>query len=697
MSLQEHNFPISLLRTLALSSTKHFYAKPTNRFVDEEPTLKSMTFSLRRLLIGDPIQTSEAGHQKLSNVIALPVFASDALSSVAFATEEMMAAILIAGAIPYFGLTPYLAAGVVFLLCIVATSYSQTISAYPGGGGAYTVAGQNLGSVPGRTAGAALLLDYTLNAAVCASAGVAAIVSLVGNYGIDIARFTVPLALCFLTFIALVNLRGAKESGAFFAVPVYGFVCVVAVLILGGAYLLLSGGWNPVHTQAELANAHVDTSGHGAGTEHASDKGALAFAPFGLFLLLHSFSSGCTALTGVEAISNGVSAFKEPAAQNARKTMVWMAILLGSLFIGVSILAAKSGAIPPNAAGYDETVLSQVGRVVFGTGPLYLILQIATCAILVLSCNTSFADCPRLCSLLARDGLLPRQLANIGDKLVFDRGIYALAVGAGILVIIFQGSVHALIPLFAIGVFLSFTLSQAGMVKHWLRERSSGWKWKLTINGFGMMATAIVTVVFAVVKFRDGAWMVLVLIPALVTLFGAIGHHYKGAARQLSLQGYRPAQARRHYVLVLVPDLHRGVLPALQFARSISPDARAIHVGIDPQKEARLREKWTLYARGVTLEFLDSPYRALASPVLYYIDELKRRDPGCLVTLVIPEAIPTAWWARALHGQTALMLLWKLRSRAGVVAVNVPYHFDAWLDEEDSAALEREEVESDAL
>ena len=641
-----------------------------------------MAFSLRRLLIGDPLQTSDANHQKLSNIIALPVFASDALSSVAFATEEMMAAILIAGAIPYFGLTPYLAAGVVLLLCIVATSYSQTIAAYPGGGGAYTVAGENLGPIPGRTAGAALLLDYTLNAAVCASAGVAAIVSLVGNYGVDIERFTVPLALCFLAFIALVNLRGAKESGVFFAVPVYGFVLVVALLIGGGAYLLLTGGWNPVHTSAELARAHV---GHGA---ESGDRGALDLAPFGLFLLLHSFSSGCTALTGVEAISNGVSAFREPAAKNARKVMMWMAILLGTLFIGVSILASKSGAIPPNAAGYDETVLSQVGRVVFGTGPLYLILQIATCAILVLSCNTSFADCPRLCSLLARDGLLPRQLANIGDKLVFDRGIYALAAGAGFLVIIFRGSVHALIPLFAIGVFLSFTLSQAGMVKHWIGEKSDGWKSKLAVNGLGMVATAIVTVVFAVVKFHDGAWMILILIPVFVLLFGAIKHHYNGTARQLSLQNYCPAQIQCNQVLVLVPDLHRGVLPALNYARALSPDARALHVSIDPQKEARLRERWELYGRGVTLEFLPSPYRALAAPVLNYIDALKKRDPDCLITLVIPEAIPTAWWARALHGQTALMLLWKLRSRPGVVAINVPYHFDAWLDNQESAALE---------
>ncbi|RYX83097.1 APC family permease [bacterium] len=637
-----------------------------------------MTFSLRRLLIGDPLQTSEASHQKLSNIVALPVFASDALSSVAFATEEMMAALLVAGAVPYFGLTPWLAAGVVLLLAIVAISYRQTIAAYPGGGGAYTVAGENLGPLAGRTAGAALLLDYVLNAAVCSSAGVAAIVSLLGNYGVDAARFTVPLALYFLAFIALVNLRGAKESGVFFAVPVYGFVAIVGILIVWGMFLLLSGQWHPVHSAQELAAARV------AG-EHGDNS---HLAPFGIFLLLHAFSSGCTALTGVEAISNGVQAFRDPAPKNASKTMVWMALLLGGLFIGVSILASHAGAIPPNAQGYEETVLSQLGRVVFGTSPLYLVLQIATCAILVLSCNTSFADCPRLCSLMARDGLLPRQLSNIGDKLVFDRGIAALAVAAGVLVIGFKGSVHALIPLFAIGVFLSFTLSQAGMVKHWLGEKSRGWQSKIAVNGLGMVATAIVTIVFACVKFRDGAWMILVLTPALVALFGAIKHHYDSAARQLSLENYRPRQGVRHHVLVLVPDLHRGVIPSLQYARSISTDARALHVLIDPQREARLREKWTLYGRGMTLQFLPSPYRSLTSPVLTFVDMLKAREPDCLITIIVPEAIPTAWWARGLHGQTALMMLWKLRSRSGVIAVNIPYHFDAWLDNEELRSLE---------
>ncbi len=291
---------------------------------------------------------------------------------------------------------------------------------------------------------------------------------------------------------------------------------------------------------------------------------------------------------------------------------------------------------------------------------------------------------------MARDGLLPRQLTNIGDKLVFDRGIGALAVASGLLVIGFKGSVHALIPLFAIGVFLSFTLSQAGMVRHWLRERSQGWQGKIAINTLGMLATSVVTVIFACVKFRDGAWMILVLIPVLIALFGAIHHHYDSTARQLSLDHYRPRQAVRHHVLVLVPDLHRGVISALQYAHSISSDARALHVLIDPQREARLREKWTLYGRGIPLQFLPSPYRSLAAPILEFIDVLEAHDPGCLITLIVPEAIPGAWWARALHGQTALMLLWKLRSRPSVVAVNVPYHFDAWLDNDELRVLEAE-------
>ena len=623
-----------------------------------------MQFSLRRLLIGDPLRTEQASHQKLSNVIALPVFASDALSSVAFATEEIMAALLVAGAIPFFGFTPWLSLGIVVLLAIVTISYQQTIAAYPGGGGAYTVAGANLGSLAGRGAGAALLIDYVLNAAVCASAGAAAVTSLALNYGHDLSRFTVPIAISFIVFIALINLRGVRESGAIFAVPVYGFVAVMFALIGVGLWKYFGGTLIPAHSVAELQAARI-----------AGEHGGMPnLAPFGLFLLLHAFSSGCTALTGVEAISNGVSAFKDPAPENARITMVWMALLLGSIFLGLSYLASKAGALPPNAAGYDETVLSQVARVVFGTGPFYLVVQLATCAILILSANTSFADFPRLSSLMARDGLLPRQLKNIGDKLVFDRGIVVLAFGSIFLVILFKGSVHALIPLFAIGVFLSFTLSQAGMVRRWTRTRTAGWKVKAFTNGLGALVTGIVTVVFGVVKFASGAWVVVLLIPLLILLLSAIRRHYVSAEKQLHLSGETACAPVHHHVLILVSDLHKGILPALQYARAISGNVEALHIGIDPRRVAFLREHWDHYANGVPLVVLDSPYRELVDPVLDYIDALQRNAENGLVTVVIPEALTGNWLSDLLHGQAGIRLLWPLRSKAGVVAVHVPYH-----------------------
>ena len=628
-----------------------------------------MSFSLRRLLIGDPLRTSEAGHQKLSKIIALPVFASDALSSVAFATEEIMAALLVAGATT-FGMTPLLSLGIVALLVIVTVSYQQTIAAYPGGGGSYTVAGDNLGPLAGCSAGAALLVDYLLNAAVCASAGAAAVASLLGNYGVDAGPYAVPIALGFLAFITVVNLRGTKESGALFAVPVYGFVLIMLLLIgCGIGKLLLGSGLTPSHPLATLSAARVAGEGH-----TSTGTGLAALEPLGIFLLLRAFASGCTALTGVEAISNGVQAFRDPAPRNARITMVWMASLLGILFLGVSYLATHAGVLPPNAQGHEETVLSQVGRSVFGTGPLYLILQFATCGILILSANTSFADFPRLCSLMARDNLLPHQLANVGDKLVFDRGIWALFAISALLVVGFKGSVHALIPLFAIGAFGSFTLSQAGMVKHWFKLRERGWQPKALLNGIGATTTLLVTLVFAVVKFTGGAWVVMVLLPALIVLFSGIRRHYQSVAAQLRLEQYRPRQAMRHHVFVLVPEMHQGVLAALVYARTISPDARALHIVIDPERGQRLRQVWELYSRGVPLVMVDSPYRALLTPLLDYIKTVQSRDPHCLITIVVPEAISPSWWTYFLHGQSALALLWRLRFQRGVIATHVPYH-----------------------
>lgn len=629
-----------------------------------------MAKSLKQIIIGNPIPTADAHHEKLPKILALPVFASDALSSVAYASEEIMAALLVSGA-ALFSLTPMLSLGIVLLLAIVATSYRQTVMAYPNGGGAYIVAKENLGEIPAQTAGAALLIDYVLTVSVSVAAGISAIISLLQNYGHDISRLTVPLCIVALAVIAIMNLRGVRESGAAFAIPTYTFVAMMYIMLAIGVYkVLVAHSLVPVHTAQELTAARVADEDTGK---------SLELVPFGIFLLFHAFASGCTALTGVEAISNGVTAFKEPASKNAAITMVWMALILGSMFLGLSFLAVQIHALPPNAVGNSETVLSQVGRTVFGKGPAYLVLQIATCLILVLAANTSFADFPRLCSLIARDGFLPRQLSNIGDKLVFNNGIMVLAALSTVLVVVFKGSVHYLIPLYCIGVFLSFSLSQAGMVKHWIDSQEAGWRWKAFVNGTGAVATSVVLVIFAIVKFSHGAWVVIVLIPTLVGIFFRIQSHYRSVAHQLSMQGYRPQQGLRHHVLVLVPDIHRGVIPALQYARAISPEARAVHISLDPARDARLRERWTLWSRGMPLVILESPYRSLVTPLLDYIQKLQAQEPNCQITVVVPEFVPQGWWAKLLHGQAGVVLLLRLRYLPGVAVTNIPYHIQAYV------------------
>lgn len=636
-----------------------------------------MQFSLKRLLIGQPIHTEHAHHEKLPKIIALPVFASDALSSTAYASEEIMAALLVAGAGTFF-LTPRLSIGIAILLSIVVISYRQTVMAYPGGGGAYIVSKENLGELPAQAAGAALLIDYILTVSVSIAAGVAAIASLAETVGhADIHHFIVPLCLLATGFVAMMNLRGVRESGAAFAIPSYSFVAIMYILLGVGFYKWATGTLLPVHTAADLL---VARSAEHSGAGHVLET----LTPF---LLLRAFASGCTALTGVEAVSNGVTAFKEPASKNAATVMVWMGLILGSLFMGLSFLAVHIHAVPPTAAGYSETVVSQVGRTVFqgigptigGQSPLYFFLQLATCAILILAANTAFADFPRLSSLMARDGYLPRQLGNIGDKLVFNNGILLLSLLSALLIIVFKGSVNALIPLYCVGVFLSFTLSQLGMVRRWRRLRTPGWVMKAVVNGFGGVCTCIVMIVFCVVKFSHGAWVVVILIPTLIALFTLIHRHYRSVAQQLSLEGYRPRQGQRHHVLVLVPDIHRGVIPALQYARSFSSDAKAIHISIDPAREKRVRERFTLWSRGVQLVVLPSPYRSLVDPIMEYLDRLQSQEPDCLITLVIPEFVPEGWATKLLHGQAGFMLALRLHERRGVVVVNIPYHIDAFV------------------
>jgi amino acid transporter len=636
-----------------------------------------MPFSLKRLLIGQPLSTEHAHEARLPIWLALPIFASDALSSTAYATEEVMAALLLAGAFTTsgfytFSLTPWLSLAIVVLLAIVITSYRQTLFAYPNGGAAYVVARDNLGVLPAQAAGAALLMDYILTVAVSVSAGIAAITSLLHAFGTDIYQYTVPLCLLAVAFLVVMNLRGMKESGLAFALPTYVFMGIMFVLLAMGLYrALLGGGLMPIHDMETLQTARV--AAHGG--EHAVD----VLRPLGLFLILQAFASGCTALTGVETISAGITAFKEPAAKNAAKTMLILALILGVLFLGLSYLAVHVRTLPPNAFGFGETVVSQIGRAVFGKGVLYLVLQIATCTILVLAANAAFAGFPRLSAVQAQDGYLPRQLANVGDKLVFNNGILMLAFFSGLLIILFHGSVHALIPLYAVGVFLSFTLSQAGMVKRFLTLKPVGWKWRAVISAIGAICTCIVMFVFAIVKFVAGAWVVVLLIPIMVTLFMRIKNHYRSVAKQLSLEDYRPRQGLRHHVLVLVPDIHRGVIPALQYARSLSNDAKAIHVSIDPAREVRLRKRWTEYSRGVPLAVLPSPYRSLVDPVLAYVDRMQKMEPNSMITLVVPEFVPTGWWPKLLHGQAALVLSMRLRFKPGVVVIGVPYHIEAFV------------------
>ncbi len=636
-----------------------------------------MPSSFKRLVMGAPISTEHAHHEKLPKILALPVFSSDAISSVAYASEEIMAALLLAGS-AIFGLTPWLTLGIVILLVIVTASYRQTVMAYPSGGGAYIVARDNLGELPAQAAGAALLVDYVLTVSVSVASGISAIVSLVKTFhpNSSIDNYVVPLCLIAVAFIAIMNLRGVRESGAVFAIPTYSFIVLMYAVIGVSLYKILVLHNIPLaHTAQEFASARYFNDA----------KQTFETSGFGIFLILHAFASGCTAMTGVEAISNGVPAFKEPSSKNASITMIWMSLVLGTIFLGLSYVAVHIDALPSVARlpganeSLGETVISQVGKAAFGAGPLYIALQIATCLILIVAANTSYADFPRLSSIMARDGFLPRQLANIGDKLVFNNGIYGLTLFSVLLIVAFRGSVDALIPLYAIGVFLSFTLSQAGMVKRWATLKTPGWHFRAGVNGLGAVCTGVVTIVFGIVKFSHGAWVVVILIPALMFVFFRIHAHYRSVASQLSLRGYRPQQAFRHHVAVLVPDIHRGVIPALQYARAISEDARAIHISIDPTREARLRERWTLWSRGLPLTILPSPFRSLTEPVLTYIDRLQAQEPGSLVTIVIPEFVPTGWWPKLLHGHAGFALALRLHFKRNVVVINVPYHIEAYV------------------
>ena len=617
-----------------------------------------MAASVRRLLLGDPIPTAHEVQHRLSKVQALAVFSSDALSSVAYATEEILLVLVLAGT-GALQLSLPIAVAIAALLAIVGSSYYQTIHGYPSGGGAYIVAYDNLGRWPGLTAAAALLIDYVLTVAVSITAGVAAITSAIPS----LYPCRVELCLLAIAFIAWANLRGVRESGTLFAIPTYGFVIVCLGLIVTGLVRLTTGSLVPASSGAVVAPE-------------------VAVQSLTLFLVLRAFASGCTALTGIEAISNGIRAFRAPEAANAGKTLVAMVVLLAPMFLGITFLTRLVGIAPVE----HETVISQVGRQVFGTGPLYLVLQAGTAAILILAANTSFAGFPRLSSILARDRYLPRQLANLGDRLVFNNGILGLALLAAGLVVLFGGQTHRLIPLYAVGVFLAFTLSQSGMVRHWYRERGQGWRAKAAVNGMGAMATGVVLVVIVVSKFVHGAWVVILLVPICVWLFHAIGRYYAAVAAQLSLDGLQPeewgdlASSRRHKVVVPVSGIHRGTLPAMRFARSLSKDVTAVMVDVEPEVTTVVREKWVTWGYDIPLLVLESPYRSTIGPLLDYLADLDRREPDRgLAVVVLPEFVTATRWHSILHNQTAQLIKRVLIYQRGYTAKNrviidVPFH-----------------------
>lgn len=615
-----------------------------------------LTYS-KRALIGKPLATSEQDHQRLPKKVALAIFSSDAISSTAYATEEILFVIAVGASSLTLGLSKLIPIAIVVavLLAIVSFSYRQTIFAYPSGGGSYIVSRENLGKNPSLVAGASLLVDYTLTVAVSISSGVAAVISIPSLRFLAAER--VPLCLALVLLVTLANLRGIKESGRFFAVPTYVYIFALGGLIVFGLARAYFGDIEPVPFDAEQAENVRNISG-----------GSL-----GMFLLLRGFSSGAVALSGVEAISNGVPTFQKPESRNAAQTLTWMAAILGVLFLGVSLLAHQLQPYP----SHDETVISQMSRAVFGENAIYWILQFATVAILTLAANTAYAGFPRLTSIIAADGYLPRQFTNLGDRLVFSNGVIFLAVAASILIVIFGGITTALIPLYAIGVFTSFTLSQSGMVIHHLRLREPGWRTGVVINGIGAVSTLVVTLIVGITKFAIGAWVPIIVVPLIILVFKAIARHYRSVGEALAITPADvPPPPAVHTFVVLVGRVHKGVVEAINYAVSLRPDyVIALHISDDKEEHERIHHEWSAYGFTIPLEIIDSPYRELVGPVERYLDELDRRWHGDRTTVLIPEfVVGLRHVSNILHGQSALGLKLALLDRPNTIVVSVPFH-----------------------
>ena len=615
---------------------------------------------LRTMLIGRPIPSEHEGHERLTKVKALAVFSSDNISSSAYATEEMMR-ILVIGGIAGVTLTMPLTIAIVAVLVVVGTSYLQTIRAYPAGASSYIVASDNLGVLPGLLAAAALLVDYVLTVAVSVSAGVAAITSIVPS----VYPERVLIAVAIVAVIMLGNLRGIRESGSIFMAPTYLYIGLVgSVIVIGLARQLLIGDLGSF----EAPPTWLD--------ELAADQGG-AVAVLSVFAVLRAFSSGAAALTGVEAISDGVPAFKAPEWRNARITLALAVAIFASLFLGISFLASAIHVIPDPSE--QQTVLALMTRHVTGDGALLVGVQVATALILALAANTSFADFPRLSSFLARDGFMPRQFAFRGERLAFTTGIVALSLLAVLLLVAFDASVTALIPLYTLGVFIAFTLSQSGMVVRWWRRHEPGWRRGIAINGVGALTTGLIAGVVAGTKFLSGAWMVVVMVPVLIGLMLAIRAHYRSADAELALERIPlgAERAREPIVIVPVARLDRAARQAIAFARSVSPTATAVHISGNPDETAAIRLRWPEWAGPMELVVVESPYRALVGPLLRYLDAVQSQDPSRPVLVVLSEFVPRHWWEHLLHNQTALRLKLRLFARRNTIVADVPYHFRA--------------------
>ena len=622
-----------------------------------------MSVNWRRLIFGNPLATAALDMERIGKVRALAVFSSDALSSVAYASEEILLVLVAAGTASLDFSTP-VAAIICALLAVVTASYWQTIHAYPNGGGAFIVALDNLGEFWGLLAGASLLVDYVLTVAVSISAGVFALTSAVPS----LHPYSVTICVVAVLIVMWINIRGVRESSGVFSVPTYAFIFLTLMMVGVGLVALLTGHLHPP-PDIEAAHAAVKST-----------------EALGLVLLLRAFASGCTAMTGVEAVSNGVPAFRAPSSRNAGLTLVAMAVLLATMFIGITVLADHLEIVPRD----DESVVSQVARSVFGRGTIYFAIQAATALILMLAANTSFAGFPMLASVLARSSYLPRQLGNLGDRLAFTNGIVALAALAAVLIIVFGGDTNALVPLYAVGVFIGFSLSQGGMVARWVRVRGSGWGAKALINGFGCICTTVALLVIVEAKFSEGAWLIVLLLPVLLFIFRATRRHYDLVTRELStrLGGtgkfLRQLQAHEPKVVVPISKIHRGTLSALAHARSLSRDVTAVVVNIDPKATAELKLAWKALGFKEPLAVVESPYRSIIAPLTEFLRTVDARDPerGPAI-VVLPQFVPRRWWQNILHNQTAIMLRTALLYRRVAegdearIVVDVPYHLKA--------------------